>query len=415
MKRSSVTLLLALSLLCVQAVPAREVSRTGGLNQEVYEKMVEIQTLIDEGDVSRARRKLERLQGEKLSDYELAQTWFLMGYIHYRNEDYPAAIAAYRKVLVTKKLPQGLKQNVVKTLAQLSVAVADYSAALTYLDSLIKLREEPQPDDHALRAQVLYLLEDIDGALASLDKALRLQRKRGEPPRENWLQLKSALLYQRNDYSGMLTVTNQLIALYPRDRYLLSKAAIHGEMGDTRAQLALMEPLYERGSLDSAGHKVNLASLYLLHGIPYKAGVLLDAEIKADRIEATEQHLEMLAQAWLMSADTERAIKPMQQAARMGKDGNGYVTLARTYISLSRWPDAETSLEKALDKGGLKDTGGAQLMLGMVQFNQKNFRDARRSFARAGQDPNTEKLSRQWLQHLEREEEKARLAEQASG
>ena len=74
MTRSSVTLLLALSLLCVQAVPAREVSRTGGLNQKVYEEMVEIQTLIDEGDVSRARRKLERLQEDKLSDYELAQT-----------------------------------------------------------------------------------------------------------------------------------------------------------------------------------------------------------------------------------------------------------------------------------------------------------------------------------------------------
>ena len=145
MTRSSVTLLLALSLLCVQAVPAREVSRTGGLNQKVYEEMVEIQTLIDEGDVSRARRKLERLQEDKLSDYELAQTWFLMGYIHYRNEDYPAAVAAYKKVLVTRNLPLGLKQNVVKTLAQLSVAVADYPAALTYLEKLIKIREETHP------------------------------------------------------------------------------------------------------------------------------------------------------------------------------------------------------------------------------------------------------------------------------
>jgi tetratricopeptide (TPR) repeat protein len=405
----------ALALLCLQAVLAREVSRTGGLNQDVYKKMVEIQTLIDEGDLSRARKKLERLQAEKLSDYELAQTWFLMGYLHYRNEDYPASVAAYKKVLVTKNMPLGLRQNVVKTLAQLSVAVADYPAALTYLDRLIKIREESQPEDHALRAQVLYLLEDIDGALVSMDNALRLQQKREEPPKENWLQLKNALLYQRNDYRGMLAVTNELIALYPRDRYLLSKAAIHGEMGDTRAQLALMEPLYERGSLASASHKVNLASLYLLHGIPYKAGVLLDSEIKAERIEATERHLEMLAQAWLMSAETERAIKPLQQAAHMGKDGNGYINLARTYISLWRWPDAETSLKKALEKSGLQDTGGAQLMLGMVQFNQKNFRDARRSFALAGQDPKSEKLSRQWLQHLEREEEKARLAEGASG
>jgi hypothetical protein len=84
-------------------------------------------------------------------------------------------------------------------------------------------------------------------------------------------------------------------------------------------------------------------------------------------------------------------------------------------MSLSRWSEAESSLRKALEKGKLYDTGGTRLMLGMTQFNQKNFREARRSFALAGQDPKTEKLSRQWLEHLEREEEKARLADLAAG
>ena len=142
---------------------------------------------------------------------------------------------------------------------------------------------------------------------------------------------------------------------------------------------------------------------------------MLEKEISAENIEANKQHLEMLAQAWLMSADTERALKPLARAARMSADGNSYVSLARAYMSLSRWSEAESSLKKALEKGNLHDTGGTRLMLGMMQFNQKNFREARRSFALAGQDPKTEKLSRQWLEHLEREEEKARLAKLAAG
>ena len=407
--------LILLMLLVGSVSYAREVARTGGLSQDVYEEILEIQTLIDNGEVDKGRQRLEKLQEDRLTDYERAQTFFLMGYIHYLMEDYAAAVAAYEKVLATDNLPLGMQQNVIKTLCQLSLVTEDCRAALDYIDQLMAISEEPSPSDFALRAQVLYMMEDMDAALVALETALRLQRKSREPPRENWLLLKNALLYQRNDYRGMLQVMDQLIALYPRERHLLTKAAIHGELGDTKTQLALMEPLYERGSLASEVHKVNLANLYLLHGIPYKAGIMLEKEIGAENIEATVQHLEMLAQAWLMSADTERALKPLARAAQTSADGNAYVSLARAYMSLSRWSEAESSLRKALEKGKLYDTGGTRLMLGMTQFNQKNFREARRSFALAGQDPKTEKLSRQWLEHLEREEEKARLADLAAG
>jgi Tfp pilus assembly protein PilF len=100
----------------------------------------------------------------------------------------------------------------------------------------------------------------------------------------------------------------------------------------------------------------------------------------------------------------------MKTAARLADDGRGYVDLARTYMSLLRWEEAEKSLQQALKKGGLRDPAGARLMLGMVQFNQKNFRDARRSFADAGKTAKTEKLARQWLAYLEQEEANAALA-----
>ena len=171
-----------------------------------------------------------------------------------------------------------------------------------------------------------------------------------------------------------------------------------------------MEPLYERGSLTNVTHMVNLASLYLMHDIPIKAARLLDDELESERLEATQRNLDMLAQAWLLSGHPDRAVDPMQSAARLDEDGRGYMNLARTYMSLLRWKEAEESVRQALKKGGLRSVGDARLMLGMAQFNQKNFRDARRAFAQAGQEPKTEKLARQWLAYLEREEANQALA-----
>lgn len=411
--KNKLSLLLLVVLTCATAW-AREPTRTTGLSQDMYKQMQEIQTLIEGGELKQARKRLQRLQTGRLSSYELAQTWFLMGYVHYRQEDYAAAIGAYKQVLMTKDLPLGMQQSVTQTLAQLNMVTGEYDESLRYLDRLIEISDKPQPDHFALKAQLFYLLEKMDDAMNALDRAFALQKNQGKPPQESWLQIKNAILYQRNDHRGMLQVFQQLVTLYPRDRYLVSMAAIYGELGDSRKQLSLMEPLYERGSLDNPSHLVNLANLYMLHEIPYKAATLLDAEITAERLQANERHLEMLSQAWLLAADYDKALGPMSRAAAQSRDGNLYVNLGRTHMNLNNWQQAEQALEKAFRKGKLRDEGGARLMLGMAQFNQKRFRAARRSFAEAGQDPKTERLASQWLQYLEREEEKIKLLEETA-
>lgn len=392
----------------------RKVSRTGGLSQAAYEQMQEIQTLIEEDKISEAEIRLTEMQERKLSDYERAQTWFLMGYVHFRRENYSAAQQAYEEVLKNDNLPLGMQTNVLKTLAQLSMVNDNFTKALSYIQRLLDVSDVPQADHYALKAQVHYQLEQFDQSMAALLQAEDLQAKSGQPPRENWLLLKNAILYQREDFKGMLAVLQQLVDLYPKDRYLLNMAAIYGEMGNNKKQLALMEPLYERGSLPSESHKVNLASLYLLNEIPYKAADLLKKEMAAGTVEASSRNLETLAQAWLLAANSERAIKPLEQAAKMSKDGKTYLALARTHMSLSNWKEAERSVSRALEKGELRDPGDAQLLLGMTQFNQKKFREARTSFARAGEYPGSEKLARQWMEYLEREEQKLKLAEQAA-
>ncbi len=392
----------------------RKVSRTAGLSQAAYQQMQEIQALIEEDKVAEAESKLKAMLANDISDYERAQAWFLMGYVHFRREDFGAAQQAYEEVLRSENLPLGMQTNVTKTLAQLAMVNDDFQLALNYIEQLLQISEEPRADNYALKAQIHYQLEQFDKAMAALQRAEALQTKQGEPPRENWLLLKNAILYQREDFDGMLQVVQQLVQLYPKDRYLLNMAAIYGEKGDTKKQLSLMEPLYERGSLPSESHKVNLASLYLLNEVPYKAATLLQREMANGNIEPTAQNLEMLAQAYLMAANIEEAVTPLKKAAKMADNGETYLQLARTYMSLSRWQEAEQSVELALKKGDLRDEAGAYMLLGMNQFNQKHYRDARTAFARAGEDPDQEKLAKQWMDYLEREEEKRELARQAA-
>ena len=411
LRKSSIALvMLALLLLGAGGAQAREVDRTTGLRQEIFEKIQVIQELAESEQLAEAEELLVQLLERKLSDYERAQSWFLMGYIRYQNEDMPGALQAYLQVMETEDIPLGMRLNIMRTLSQLYMVSEDYENSLKYTDLLIANSLEPQADNHILKAQILYQMERMDDSMTELETGIRLQAEKGLPPRENWLLLKNAILYNRNDYPGMLQVVQQLVSLYPRDRYLLNMAAIYGELGDSKTQLALMEPLYERGSLSSSTHMINLASLYMLHDIPFKAATLLDKEIGDENLAANKRNLEMQAQAWLLAARPEQAIAPMRQVAELTEGGRPNVELARTYMSLLRWEEAEQSLKRAFEKGKLRDVGSAHLMLGMVQFNQKNYRDARRSFARAGKEPKTEKLARQWLQYLEREEEQAALA-----
>jgi hypothetical protein len=79
-------------------------------------------------------------------------------------------------------------------------------------------------------------------------------------------------------------------------------------------------------------------------------------------------------------------------------------------MNLYRWTDAESALENALAKGGLRKEGDAHLLLGMARFYQKQYLSARKAFVTAKKSAGTEKLADQWLTYMEQEEAKEQAA-----
>lgn len=392
----------------------RKTKETVAMSQQVYEKLAEIQELIEGKDYASAQRAIDELKVRKgLSDYERAQIYNINAYSYYLQERYADAIKAYDEVLASPGLPEALLLSTLKTKAQLHFTQEDYEGALKVVRQLLAAIPEPSADVLMIEGQALFQLTRYDEALVPIKTAIDMYRDQGQTPKENWLLLLRVIYFEQKEYELMIEVVKELIAYYPKDTYILTLAGIYSELGDTKKQLALTEVLYEKGMLNTAAHITNLANLYLLHGLPYKAAGVLDKEMKANIVESNERNLRLLSQAWYQAREDEKAIPPLERAAQLTGEGELYIRLAQAHLNLENWSEASSAVEKAQKAGGLKRNDTANIMLGMALFNQKRLEQARRAFERAASDSRSKRAASQWIAYVDSELKRRELMNQA--
>ena len=382
----------------------RKTKQTVAMSQQVYEALTEIQELIEAEDTSTALVKIKNLQSKKkLSDYENAQIWNITGYAYYLQEDYKNAINAYQQMLKTPELPEALQQSTLKTLAQLQFTVEDYPKALATIKELMAVVAEPAADVYMLLGQAHFQMQNYEEAIGPIKIAINMYRDQGRVPRENWLLLLRVCYWELKDFPNMLLVLEELIEAYPKDSYVLTLAGVYSELGDTKKQLALTEALYEKGYIDGKTHAVNLANLYLLHGLPYKAARILEKEMAANHVKSDVRNLRLLSQAWYSAREDEKSIPPLQLAAAESEDGELYIRLTQSYLNLEKWKEAADAAKKGIAVGNIKRMDTANIMYGMALFNQKKLEQARRAFQAARKDNRSKRAANQWIKYVDSE------------
>ena len=383
----------------------RKTKETVAMSQQVYESLVEVQEAVEAELYQEALVKIQEMQTgkRKMSPYETAQIYNLQAYTYYLMEDYPKSIGAYEKVLQQPELPEALAQSTLKTLSQLHFTVEDYDKALETINRLMAVIAEPPPDVYMLKGQAYFQMGDFEQALEPIKTAITMYRDQGKVPRENWLLLLRVIYWEMKDFPNMLVVITELIQEYPKDTYVLTLAGVYSELGDTKKQLALTESLYEKGYISGKQHAVNLGNLYLLHGMPYKAAIVLEKEMAAGNVEENTRNLRLLSQAWYSARNDRKAIPPLVQAAKMGEDAELYMRLTQSYLNLEMWNEAAAAAKSGLATGGLKRKDTANIMYGMALFNQRKLEQARRAFQAAGQDNRSKRASQQWIKYVDSE------------
>ena len=82
----------------------------------------------------------------------------------------------------------------------------------------------------------------------------------------------------------------------------------------------------------------------------------------------------------------------------MSANGDLFVRLGEVQIQRSEWAEAAKALQNGIRKGSLKDPGNANLLLGIAQFNQKNYAAAGEAFNRARTFDKHRKMADGYLQ-----------------
>ena len=416
----SVLLLGLVILIPVETAEAQQTRRVQTLPQKVYDQLIKTQELIEEKRHSDAKVVLDRLRSQQaeFNNYTRAQIANFTGFYYYDLGNYRSALSEYRKVIKDPTgIPEGVYNQTFYTIAQLYFQLEDYKSALKYAQRWFDATPEPPADAYILIAQAHYALRAYNKALPLLKKGIKMYTDEGRKPKENWLVLLRGIYYEKNDNKNMFPVVQQLVELYPRRQYLLALAGLYSEFGRRDKMTAVLEAVYEMELLKGKGKQmVNLANLYMLQEVPYKAAKVLDREMKSGQIKKTEKNYRLLAQAFMLSKEFEKALAPMSQAARTSSDPNRYNELGQSYIALDKWSEAEKALRTALDRDAaersnkekkdkkvLKRPDQTRLSLGLTLVEQKKFDEAQRLFQTVlANDPESEAASR-WIDYVKAE------------
>jgi tetratricopeptide (TPR) repeat protein len=396
---------------------ARQQDKTqssGAIDARTFDVLMNAQKQTESGHFNAALKTLEPLKSSsKLNSYARSQMWNFYAYIYATQEKYDSAITSYKNVLAEVDAPAGLKMTAKYTMAQLYFQMEDYPSVIKLMEQWLGDIEEPTATAHIMLTQAYYQNRSYDKSLQNLLTAIELVHRDGNKIKENWLRLKAAIYFEKNDRKKTLETYEELMSIYPRESYLRQIAGLHGESGNERKRLAFYDALHVHGSLTKETELLNLAYMYLGQEIPHKAGRIIARAMKDGEIESGAKNVETLANAWAQANEHRKAIPALQNAAQMSDKGLLYARLAGVYFDAGDFENAASAARKANTKGELKRKDNNQMLLGMALFNLHDFEAALQAFRQAKQSRKIFADARKWEDYTLSEIERLSAIEQS--
>lgn len=370
--------------------------RVEALSERVHRRLSDSQDALDTDDFVTAEAKLhEILELRNLTPYEIAQTNRFLGYVHLKKEDYPPAIDAFLNVIGIggPDVIGPLYNEIIKILSQLYMQLENYSEAIRYGLQWIDSQANPPPRDYMLLASAYYQMgqmrETVDFSTAGIEAA----QATGVEVRENWWGLKLAAYWELEQYNEALEVSKILVTQWPKRSYWLQLGGLYASLDDETRQRAAYWSAYDQGLLTSSQEITATGQLLLLAGVPYKAAVILQEGVDEGSIDPTASNYRILAQAWQMAQEHDRALEPLRKAAENEDDADDkstlYVRLAETNFALSDYEQCVSAARDAIRQNSSKNEGPAYLLLGQCLFEQDQFDEADNALSRAARDDST--------------------------
>lgn len=394
--------------------------RTPAIREQVYKRLARVQELLDadEKDLETARNiLLDLLKRHGQNSYEQASAHNMLAFIAYSDDDFVGAIRHYELVLADRPgIPRGLEQATVYTLAQLNFVQERYAAAIDYLNDWFSGEVEPSPPPYVFLAQIYYQMQNYRKALPLMEKAVGIAQERGMLVRENWWLLLRAMYFAREDYDKVIEIVEILVRDFPKRSYWVQLSGLYGQENKEIPQLQAIDAAYIDVLLEKEREVLNLVGLLMQSDVFYRAGTILEQAMADGIVERNVKNMKMLAQAWQIAREIDKAIPVLEVAAKKAKEGDLHLHLAQVYLEKDKFDGCVNAIDQALRKGKLKKKKSlAYEVRGMCHFSQELLTEADESFkeakriAQADEDETTTDRLDQWLRYVKQEERRLQI------
>lgn len=365
------------------------------IDAETGKILTEAIEALNAGSFSVAGAAIAKLKMDKLSPYETSHVEQILASIDSSQEKYPSARVHLQAAIAAGGLNDVEISQTSYQIAQLWLAEEKWKEGAAALENWFKTAVNPNSAAYYLLAVAYYQQDLLDKALTPAQKAVDLS----EQPQEGWIQLVLALHLQKEHFKEAVPLLVRLINNYPpKKTYWQQLSSVYGQLDQYSKALAVMQLAYDLGLAETDSDVRRLADLLLFNDVPYRCGQLLDAAIDK-KIVATDSKLyEKQANCWIAAREYAKSIAPLGKAAQMSENGDLFVRLGDVQVQRNEWTGAADALSKGIDKGGLKDLGYAQLMLGIALYNQKKYSQAISWFEKAQSSSKSRRTATGYLQ-----------------
>lgn len=367
-------------------------AQTGRILSEAIE-------LLNMDQFDQARARLADLRVDRLSPFEKSRLHQLLFNLEMNDEDYPGAREQLQLAIDSGGLnPQEMSQMRYQ-MAQLFVQEEKYAEAAEALEAWIASEAMPNSAAYYLLAASYYYQELFDRALPNAQKAVDLA---GERPQEGWLSMLASLLIQKEDYVAAIPVLERMVNLYPdKKTYWQQLSGLHLQQEDYDRALVVLEFANYGGMLTEGREITQLADLYSLQEMPYRAATMLEAALDEGTLEKNQTNVEKLGNAWTAAREFEKAVPALREAGSLADDGELYVRAGNVQQQLNDWEGSIESFQDAIEKGGLRDEALVEYLLGYSLHQLDRNDEAKTHLQRAARDPEQRNAAEGLIQFID--------------
>lgn len=373
MKTKFVCAAFAAALMSTAVATTAMATDAGKVGAAVGKPLSDAQKAMQANDYQTALTDVQAAQAvPDQTPYETYMINKFLAIIEINLKDMKAAAPAAEAAADSPALPDEDKKDMLHNALVLSGNAQDYAKAVTYGQQLDQLNLL-DADTSAILAVAYYNLKDKANALKYAQKSVDMSKAAGKQANETAMEIIMSG-QAATDQGAAEGTLEQIVQNYNRaDDWDKLVGVSLGTKGLSNADaLNMYRLLYIQGPMVTGDDYTYMGNLAEAQRDSVEARNVLQAGVSSGKITAAQAG-STLTKARGEAAGDEKIIGQAIAAAEKSKKGEDGMQIAQDLWGYGRYAEVETIATASKAKGGIKDPGEADVLIGMAQVAQGKY------------------------------------------